>query len=157
MIFVTIGTAEPFDRLLRALDALPRTEELVVQRGASSVTLGGARCVDFLPYEQVVAHIRVARAVIMHAGAGSIITCLAHGKSPIVVPRLARYGETCDDHQLAFARRLAESGVVTLVEELEQLPEAVANGHAKAAAAVEGNGGLARELREYLASTVAEA
>lgn len=154
MIFVTIGTSEPFDRLLRALDGLPRNEEVVVQGGTSSVALGWARCVDFLAYEQVVAHIRVARAVVTHAGAGSVMTCLAQGKRPIVVPRLARYGETSDDHQLAFARRLAEAGLVTLVEEPERLCAVLANGHAGTIQAADGSGGLVRELREYLAAAV---
>jgi UDP-N-acetylglucosamine transferase subunit ALG13 len=83
------------------------------------------------------------------------MTCLAHGKRPIVVPRLSRYGETSDDHQLAFARRLAEAGLVTLVEEPERLPEALAAANGASAGAFDGSGGLVRELREYLTAAVA--
>jgi UDP-N-acetylglucosamine transferase subunit ALG13 len=42
------------------------------------------------------------------------------------VPRLRRYGEAVDDHQVHFARRLAERGLVMLAEDPEGLPEALA-------------------------------
>jgi UDP-N-acetylglucosamine transferase subunit ALG13 len=154
VIFVTIGTSEPFDRLLRALDALPGTEEVIVQRGASGIDLTAARSFDFLAYDEFVAHIRAARVVVAHAGAGSVMTCLACGKRPVVVPRLRRFGETSDDHQLAFGRRLAEAGLATLVEDPERLPEALANGAGGTASAVNGSGGLVRELRAYLTAVV---
>jgi UDP-N-acetylglucosamine transferase subunit ALG13 len=154
MIFVTIGTSEPFDRLLRTLDGLPGTEEVVVQRGSSEIELSGVRSVDFLTYDQFVEHIRAARVVVAHAGAGSVMTCLAYGKRPVVVPRLSRFGETSDDHQLAFGRRLAEAGLATFVEDPEQLPALLANGAGGSASALNGSSGLIRELRDYLAATV---
>jgi UDP-N-acetylglucosamine transferase subunit ALG13 len=154
MIFVTIGTSEPFDRLLRTLDGLRGTEELIVQRGSSGIELVGARSVDFLSYDQFVEHIRAARVVVAHAGAGSVMTCLAHGKRPVVVPRLSRFGETSDDHQLAFGRRLAEAGLATFVEDPERLPEVLANGAGGSVSALNGSSGLVGELRDYLTATV---
>jgi UDP-N-acetylglucosamine transferase subunit ALG13 len=123
MILVTVGTSEtPFDRLLQAFDVVDRPdEELVVQHGPSSVRPRGASCVDFLPFDQLVDAIRRARLVVTHAGVGSIMTTLANGKRPIVVPRLRRFDEAVDDHQLALGRRLAESGLVVLVESAENV------------------------------------
>ena len=128
MILVTVGTLHfPFERLLRAVDALPGDEELIVQSRAFGTRPARARCVEDLPYEELVAEIRRARVVVCHAGVGSILTALANGRRPIVVPRLGRYGEAVDDHQLEFGRRLAEAELVTLVEDPAELAAAVAS------------------------------
>jgi UDP-N-acetylglucosamine transferase subunit ALG13 len=155
MIFVTVGTSEPFDRLLRALGGLETGEELVVQRGVSAVDLPQATCVDFLPYPELVLHLQRARVVVMHAGAGSVIAALANGKQPIVVPRLRVHREAVDDHQVAFGRRLHEAGLVRLVEdpadlasELQKLPPA-------AGLREDGVGTLAADLKAYLTAAVA--
>ena len=50
---------------------------------------------------------------------------LAHGRRPIVVPRLHRHGEAVDDHQVHFARRLEAAGLATVVEDLDQLPRLI--------------------------------
>ena len=104
MIFVTVGTNEArFDRLLQAFQPSPPDEELLVQHGPSGVRPPGATCVDYLPYDELVATVRRARVVVTHAGVGSIMTALANGKRPIVVPRLRRFDEAVDDHQLQLA------------------------------------------------------
>ena len=127
MIFVTVGTNEaPFDRLVRAVDRLPADEEVVVQCGPSSHRPARAVRVDFLAFEELVELVRRARVVVTHAGAGSTMVALANGKRPVVVPRLRRYREAVDDHQLPFARRLAERGLVTLIEDPAGLPETLA-------------------------------
>jgi UDP-N-acetylglucosamine transferase subunit ALG13 len=127
MIFVTLGTNEArFDRILHALDALEIDEELVVQCGASAVRPRNARNLEFLPFDELTDEVRRARVVVMHAGVGSIMVALAAGKRPVVVPRLQRFGEAVDDHQLLLARRLAAAGLVESIEDLTLLPAAIA-------------------------------
>jgi UDP-N-acetylglucosamine transferase subunit ALG13 len=123
-VLVTVGTNEaPFDRLLEAISALDLGgERVIVQHGASAVRPAGAECVDFLPFDELDALTRQARAVVCHAGIGSVAVALAHGRRPIVVPRLRRHGEAVDDHQVFFARRLEEAGLATVVQDLDQLP-----------------------------------
>jgi flavin reductase (DIM6/NTAB) family NADH-FMN oxidoreductase RutF len=53
------------------------------------------------------------------------LTALANGKRPVVVPRRAEAGDAIDDHQLEFARRVASRGLVTLVEDLDDLSAAL--------------------------------
>jgi UDP-N-acetylglucosamine transferase subunit ALG13 len=126
MIFVTVGTNEaPFDRLLRAVDGAAIDEEVVVQHGSCSVRPRQARCIESVGYEELVQLVRQARVVVMHAGVGSVLTALANGKRPIVVPRLHRFGEAVDDHQLPFARRLELEGLVSLLEDPDRLAQAV--------------------------------
>jgi UDP-N-acetylglucosamine transferase subunit ALG13 len=129
-IFVTVGTCPfPFDRLIRALDELPDTENVVVQTGVSHIRPTRALSVDFLPFDELTAYIRQARIVVTHGGIGSVLLARASGKRPIVVPRLPELGENVDDHQLAFARSMAVEGLITLVEDPDRLPEVLADIH----------------------------
>jgi UDP-N-acetylglucosamine transferase subunit ALG13 len=154
VIAVVLGTqAYPFDRLLRALDGVE--EELVIQGGASTHRPPGATWFDYLEYPALVERVRAARLVVAHAGVGAIVTAVSEGKRPVVVPRLKRYGEAVDDHQLPFARRLAETGLVTLVEDPAGLPAALLETPAPPPA-LGGESRLAADLREYLLE-VAEA
>jgi beta-1,4-N-acetylglucosaminyltransferase len=148
VIFVVLGTqAYQFDRLLRELDGIE--EELVIQGGSSTFRPGGAEWFDYLEYPALVERVRSARVVVAHAGVGSIVTAVAEGKRPIVVPRLKRYGEAVDDHQVPFARRLAETGIVTLVEDPAQLPAALAE-TPEPPPALGGESRIAADLRAYL-------
>jgi UDP-N-acetylglucosamine transferase subunit ALG13 len=151
MIVVSVGTNEArFDRLLEWMSLLRLEDELVVQHGPSAVRPPGARCVPYLPYEDLVELVRESRAFVTHAGVGSIMMALFSGRRPVVVPRLKRFGEAVDDHQVSLARRLQAEGLVIHVESVEALERALADGshevaHKGAATA------LQHELHRYLA------
>jgi UDP-N-acetylglucosamine transferase subunit ALG13 len=124
-VLVTVGTNEaPFDRLVQAAAGLTG-ESVVVQHGSSRLRPHGARCIDYVPFDAFDALVSSARVVVTHAGIGSVAAALAHGRRPVVVPRLHRLGEAVDDHQVSFARRLERASLVTVVEDLDQLPEVV--------------------------------
>jgi UDP-N-acetylglucosamine transferase subunit ALG13 len=127
MIFVSVGTHEaPFDRMLQAVFELDLQEELVVQYGPSTLRTTRATIqVDYLPFEEVVANIRRARAVVMHAGVGSVMISLANGKRPIVMARRHEFDEHVDDHQVELARRMEASGLATSVEGANELARAL--------------------------------
>ena len=148
MIFVSVGTNEaPFDRLLRAVAALPTDERLVdPARPLVGDAVPRAELVDFLPFEEMGETIRQARAFVTHAGVGSIMVALANGKRPIVVPRRKAFGEAVDDHQLQLGLRFAHAGLVTLVEEPDVLGDALAGDQA-AESVVPDRVPLAAELR----------
>jgi UDP-N-acetylglucosamine transferase subunit ALG13 len=151
MIFVSVGTHEaPFDRMLRAVCELGLDEQLVIQYGPSTFRCEGAIQTEYLPFDEVVEHIREARAVVMHAGVGSVMISLANGKRPVVMARLHQYGEHVDDHQLELARRLESHGLVTLVERPEELAAALADG-AEPAGQMSDIPWLGDDLGEYLA------
>jgi UDP-N-acetylglucosamine transferase subunit ALG13 len=98
-----------------------------------------------VPPEELHRLIREARVVVTHAGIGSVAAALDHGRRPVVVPRLRRFGEAVDDHQVFFARRLQAAGLVTVVEDLERLPEVLAE--RDHTAVVDAEGDLAQEIR----------
>ncbi len=158
MILVAVGSSQfPFDRLLRALDGLGADEELVVQHGPSAVRPDAARCVAFLPLDELAELMREARVVVAHGGVGSILLALTNGKRPYVVPRRRVFGETVDDHQVESSRRFARAGLVTLVEEPEELAAAIAAGNGQVVPLPRGEATLAAELREYVRSVVGPA
>lgn len=127
MIFATVGSHPTyrFDRFLEALEALPG-EDLLVQCGPGEPPANAARAVDWMTFAEIVAAMEGAEHVVSHAGAGTILCAARAGQTPIVFPRLRRYGETVDDHQLELAHRLAEDGHVIVVESESELAAAVA-------------------------------
>jgi UDP-N-acetylglucosamine transferase subunit ALG13 len=155
MIFVTVGTNEArFDRLLRAVHQLELDERVFVQYGHSGpLRRVGTDLVDFLAFEAMGETIRRARAVVTHAGVGSVLVCLSNGKRPIVVPRRRAYGEAVDDHQLQLGRRFAEAGLVTLVEDPAHLGAALAADQ-QAAAILPSASALSADLTAYLTSAI---
>lgn len=127
MIFVTVGTHEqPFNRLVQKVDELKRDgiirEEVVMQTGFSTYEPQYCQWSKLIPYQQMVQNVANARIVITHGGPASFIMPLQVGKIPIVVPRQHQYDEHVNDHQVEFARNVAERmGNILVVEDIEKL------------------------------------
>jgi UDP-N-acetylglucosamine transferase subunit ALG13 len=135
-VLVTVGTEHyPFDRLITWVDgwrSSPREQELdlVIQYGVSRPPSEGD-VHAFMPFPDMLEAIEHAEAVVTHGGTGSIMLTRHAGAIPIVVPRRHDLGEHVDDHQVAFAQRLALRGDCELVESeerLHQLLDDVASG-----------------------------
>jgi UDP-N-acetylglucosamine transferase subunit ALG13 len=155
MIFVTVGSSTiPFDRLLRAIDRLDVDEEIVVQRGASRIRPRRAGCVDFLEFDEFVELVRSARVVVTHGGVGSIMVSLGEQRHPLVVPRRRAHGEAVDDHQVPFARRAHELGLVTLVNDVDDLEHAIADHPSEGTALSPLQSPIEAELRSYIVECV---
>jgi UDP-N-acetylglucosamine transferase subunit ALG13 len=126
MILVTIGTNEqPFDRLVLAAAALELDEPVIVQYGSSRAVEPRDGWMEFLPFDELSELAKQARVVVCHAGVGSILMARRAGKLPVVMARRHGLGEAVDDHQVELSRRLAASGLVTLVDDEKDLAEAV--------------------------------
>lgn len=127
MIFVTVGTHEqPFDRLIKYVDQLKRenviTEDVVIQTGFSTYEPECCQWQKLYPYQMMLEMVESARIIITHGGPSSFILPLRIGKIPIVVPRQYQYKEHINNHQVDFARTVAERlGNIIVVENLEGL------------------------------------
>ena len=124
-VLVVVGTDyHPFDRLVRWVDDWlgGRSEPVrcLVQYGSSD-SPRRAEGTAMLDHESVQQLISEARVVVSHGGPTTIAEARRRGHHPIVVPRDPRHGEHVDDHQMRFARRLAQDGLVELVGSAEQL------------------------------------
>lgn len=131
MIFVTVGTHEqPFNRLVQKIDELKRdgviTEDVMIQTGFSTYEPEYCKWSKLIPYQDMVKNVADARIVITHGGPASFIMPLQIGKTPIVVPRQHKFDEHVNDHQVEFARNVAQRmGTIILVEDIEKLGEAI--------------------------------
>lgn len=103
MIFITVGTQLPFDRLILAIDEFNENKkfDIFAQVGPTSKSFTNIEFIDFLSYSETENYFKKADLIIAHAGMGSILTALKYQKPIIVVPRLASLGEHRNEHQLA--------------------------------------------------------
>ena len=129
MIFVTVGTQLPFERLVAAVDAwssqrVPRFDVLA-QVGSGSTAYRNIRCVRSLDSQQYAGAIAAAELIVAHAGTGSILTALGRGVPTIVMPRDNLRGEHRDDHQMQTARQLAKMGLVSVAWSEIDLPDLI--------------------------------
>ena len=131
MIFVTVGTHEqPFNRLLKKVDELKKDgiiqEDVIMQTGFSTYEPKYCEWSKLIPYQQMIKNVEDARIVITHGGPASFIMPLQIGKVPIVVPRQHKFDEHVNDHQVEFARNVAERmGTIIPVEDIEKLEEVI--------------------------------
>ena len=125
MIFVTVGTHEqPFNRLIQKIDELKKdgiiNEDVIIQTGFSTYEPKYCQWSKLIPYQQMVKNVADARIVITHGGPASFIMPLQIGKTPIVVPRQHQFNEHVNDHQVEFARNVAQRmGTIIPVEDIE--------------------------------------
>ena len=126
MIFATVGSQEPFDRLIRAID------EWAKSRGRSDVfaQIGNStfrpRHIEFTKFLEPVEFNRVVREatiIVAHAGMGSIISALELGKPIVVMPRRGKLRETRNDHQVATAERFGSHGQVIVAQDQHDFVE----------------------------------
>ena len=62
-----------------------------------------------------------ADLVITHGGTGAIIGAIKKGKKVIAVPRLKKYGEHVDDHQLQLIDQFDSMNLICPCYDLEEL------------------------------------
>jgi UDP-N-acetylglucosamine transferase subunit ALG13 len=115
VIFVTVGTQLPFDRLIAAVDRWAATRpaaRVLAQIGPSDLSPAHIECERFVAPATCRERMLAADAIVAHAGMGTILSALEMGKPLLVMPRRAALGEHRNDHQVATARRFAALGPV---------------------------------------------
>jgi beta-1,4-N-acetylglucosaminyltransferase len=125
MIFLTVGTQFPFDRLVMTVDAL--LEKKIV----SELVFGQIGETEYKPrnFEYTASMekqffddmVGKSSAIISHAGVGTITIAMETGKPLLVMPRLSRYGEVVNDHQMLIAERFEKSGLLMAAYSEEEL------------------------------------
>lgn len=115
-VFASVGTQKfPFDRLLKLVDAAAAAspeDSFFAQTGNSLYIPRSFPSKPFLQKEEFEEQIRSCDLLFVHSGVGTIITALKAGRKIVVLPRLAKYGEHVDDHQLQIAEAFAEKNLV---------------------------------------------
>jgi UDP-N-acetylglucosamine transferase subunit ALG13 len=123
MIFVTVGTQLPFDRLIKAIDHWAgenKPVDVFAQIGPTKYEPQNIQWLQFLDAEAFQKRIEQADIIVAHAGMGSIITALQLGKPIVVMPRCADLGEHRNDHQVATAKIFQAQGLINVAcDEIE--------------------------------------
>lgn len=130
MIFVALGTQKfQLNRLLRTVDQLIEAgvirEPVFAQIGHSDYVPRHFSWTPFLSKAEFEEKISRCRLLITHSGVGTIITGLKLEKPVIVYPRLAKYREHVDDHQLQIGMSFQEKNYVLLCREEDRLEERI--------------------------------
>jgi len=126
VIFVTVGSQEPFDRLIRAVDQWARLRgrsDVFAQIGSSTFRPGHIEFTQFIEPVEFNRVMREAHIIVAHAGMGSIISALELGKPIVVMPRRAEFRETRNDHQVATAERFGAQGRIIVANNQQDLPD----------------------------------
>lgn len=124
MIFATVGTQLPFDRMLSALDRWAGQAQGLPVRAQTGISGAGFRSLDCAPFMSPAAFraaMEQARVIVAHAGMGTILTAAELGKPIVIMPRKAALGEHRNDHQSDTAARMAHLPNVTVAETGQEL------------------------------------
>ncbi|PZX09852.1 glycosyltransferase [Celeribacter halophilus] len=114
MIFVTLGTQLPFDRLVSMMDNIAQDvgEEIFGQIGHGKYQPVHFPCVPTLSQKDFTQKVQCARVIVGHAGIGTLLSAQKMGKPVAIVARRSHLGEHRNDHQLATVSQLGRiSGV----------------------------------------------
>ncbi len=113
MIFVTLGSQKfQFNRLLQAVNKLQTDDEIFAQIGYSDYKPKHYKYKRFLDREEYAKVMVLSDIVITHGGTGAIISAVKKGKKVIAVPRLKKYGEHVDDHQIQLVNQFTDLNLI---------------------------------------------
>ena len=130
MIFVILGTQKfQFNRLLKKIDELIEKkvikEDVFAQIGNSTYNPKNFQYKKFLTREEFKEKIEISNLIITHGGTGAIITSLKEEKKVIAIPRLVRYGEHVDDHQIQIVEEFSNSEMIEVCINIEELEDKI--------------------------------
>lgn len=126
MIFVCLGTQIfQMNRLLKELDRLIEikeiTEPVFAQIGKSDYKPVHFDYKEFISPEEYQECVDKADLIITHGGTGAIVKALKAKKQTIAVPRLFKYGEHENDHQLQIIDFFYDNGYILKASEMDEL------------------------------------
>lgn len=126
MIFITLGSQKfQFDRLLKEVDILVNEkiidDEVFAQIGYSNYKPTSYICKRFLDREEFNMAMDKASIVITHGGTGAIVGALKKNKKVIAIPRLSKFGEHVDDHQLQITAEFKKSNLILAIDDIKEL------------------------------------
>jgi len=119
VIFLTVGSQLPFDRLTAAVDDWAARHSGVAVFGQVGDTdkppINFASVATMSP-EEYQRRFAQADLIVAHAGMGTIIAALESGKPMLMLPRLASLRESRNDNQVGTARHFSKLGLFEVVE-----------------------------------------
>lgn len=157
-VFASVGTQKfPFTRLLKLVDQAAAQgqpqDRFFAQTGFTDYQSPRIETKPFLPKEEFEERIKNCDLLIVHGGVGTMITALKYQKKIIVVPRLCKYGEHVDDHQMQIAESFEQKNLVLCCRDGDDILRLIEEaGHHSFAAYVSHRADMVRAIEGFLAS-----
>lgn len=120
MIFASVGSMFPFDRLVRAVDdwaAANPAERVFVQIGRGDHVPQHCEWARIVPQDEYRRRLDECALFVAHVGMGSILQALEARKQMLLMPRKASLREHTTDHQIDTAGRFRDTPGLLIVED----------------------------------------
>ena len=133
MILITVGSSGyNFDRLFRIVDELCERniidgKSIIAQTGNLNYTIKNYSAFNFASPEKMQTFFDDADVIICHGGTGTIIKSLKLNKKVIVFPRLKKFKEHVDDHQLDIAKSFLNENYILVAYNSDELEDKILN------------------------------
>ena len=130
MIFVTLGTQDKqFRRLLEAVDKAiiegKIKEKVVCQSGSTKYESKNMEIIDYMDEETFSNYLNKCDILITHGGVGTILSALQMGKKIIAAPRLSKYKEHVNDHQLQIVDTFTKAKYILPLNNFDELGKVI--------------------------------
>ena len=128
MILITLGTQDKhitrlLDMVQKEIDKGNINDKVIVEAGHTKYNSKDMEIFDLIDREKFSELISKCDILITHGGVGSIITGLQNNKKVIVAPRLAKYDEHMNDHQIQITDNFSKAGYILPLYECDDLGE----------------------------------
>lgn len=121
-----------FTRLFTLIDELCEEgvldgEGILAQMGAEPYQPQYFKHFEMIEDKAFKEQIKASDFIISHAGTGTVTTCLKMGKKVILFPRLVKFNEHYDDHQLELSEVFTQKGYTLSANNKEELKQCILN------------------------------
>ena len=124
VIFASVGSMLPFERLVRAVDAWAGAnpgQAVFIQIGDTAYEPVHAPFARMIPMQDYRQRLRDCDLFVAHVGMGSILQELEDGKQALMLPRHREWGEHTTDHQIHTAERFGHLPGLKVVDTADDL------------------------------------
>lgn len=130
MIFVVLGTQDKkFERLLKEIEQLIIDGiiqgKVIVQAGSTNYKSNYMEIHKIISMNKFLNYVEKSDYIITHGGVGTILDAMKQNKRIIAVPRLKKYGEHENNHQIQIIQKFAQDEYLIGCNGIEDLKEAV--------------------------------
>jgi UDP-N-acetylglucosamine transferase subunit ALG13 len=128
MIFVTVGSMFPFDRMIRSMDDWTSehpNQQVFAQIGGGKYEPKYMTWQRIIPPDEYKRIVGACRVIVAHAGTGTVFMASAFRKPIVLFPRRAAQKEHTTDHQLDTAKWLEHKQGIFIAWSQNELAQAI--------------------------------
>jgi UDP-N-acetylglucosamine transferase subunit ALG13 len=128
MIFVTVGSMFPFERMIRSMDdwtSQHPEQQVFAQIGGGKYEPRHMRWQRIIAPDDYKKVVQSCRVIVAHAGTGSVFTASEFRKPIVLLPRRAAQKEHTTDHQHDTAKWLQDKQGIFIAWSENELAQAI--------------------------------